>query len=113
MLECSNGKYYTGSTNNLVKRLDEHQQGLGANFTKKFLPVRLVYVEIFGRIDTCFAREKQIQGWSHQKKKALILGNKNNLRLLAECQNITHCNNILTHGLPENLQNLKTHNDLG
>ena len=80
ILECCDGTYYTGSTANLEKRLFEHLSGDGANYTSKRLPVTLVYCEYFDRIDDAFNREKQIQGWSHKKKKALIEGNIENLR---------------------------------
>ncbi|WP_024742549.1 GIY-YIG nuclease family protein, partial [Tenacibaculum maritimum] len=72
ILECADGSYYTGSTKNLEIRLLQHQKGNGANHTKKRLPVKLVYVEGFDRIDEAFKREKQIQGWSRKKKEALI-----------------------------------------
>ncbi len=74
ILECSDGSYYTGSTNNLEYRLLQHQNGEGANYTKKRLPVKLIYFEEFQNIDDAFYREKQIQGWSHKKKEALIKG---------------------------------------
>ena len=61
ILKCNDGSYYTGSTKNLGLRLMQHQQGFGANHTKKRLPVLLVYVETFDRIDIAFYREKQIQ----------------------------------------------------
>jgi putative endonuclease len=77
ILECADGTYYTGSTVNIEKRCLEHQNGEGANHTKKRLPVRLVYYEEFDRIDHAFYREKQIQGWCRKKKEALILGNPN------------------------------------
>ena len=47
-------------------------KGEGANYTKKRLPVTLVYYEIYTRIDYAFYREKQVQGWSRKKKEALI-----------------------------------------
>ena len=72
ILECADGSYYTGSTWDIEKRLWEHKQGLGANYTKKRLPVKLVYSEEYERIDDAFYREKQVQGWSRRKKKALI-----------------------------------------
>lgn len=72
ILECVDGSYYTGSTNNLDLRLWQHQNGQGANHTKKRLPVKLVYVEEFERIDQAFYREKQVQGWRRKKKEALI-----------------------------------------
>jgi len=74
ILECANDCYYTGSTNDLEKRLNEHQNGEGSNFTKKHLPVKLVYYEEFQRIDQAFYREKQVQGWNRKKKEALIGG---------------------------------------
>jgi putative endonuclease len=74
ILECANGKYYTGSTKNLELRLAQHQNGEGANFTKKYLPVKLVYLEEFESIDIAFNREKHVQGWSRKKKEALING---------------------------------------
>lgn len=75
ILECSDGSYYTGSTVNIEKRLWEHENMLGANYTKKRLPVKLVYYEKYQRIDEAFQREKQVQGWSRVKKKTLIEGN--------------------------------------
>ena len=44
---CGNGKYYTGSTHDINKRLAEHSAGIGANFTSKNLPIKLVYLEQF------------------------------------------------------------------
>jgi putative endonuclease len=74
ILQCSDGKFYTGSTVNIDKRVIEHQSGFGANYTKDKLPVVLVYFEEFSRIDLAFNREKQVQGWSRKKKEALING---------------------------------------
>ncbi|MBK7763545.1 MAG: GIY-YIG nuclease family protein [Bacteroidetes bacterium] len=84
ILLCSDGSYYTGSTIDLERRIEEHQRGEGANHTKKHLPVQLVYSEQFSRIDEAFAREKQIQGWNRKKKEALIFGNPNLLPALAQ-----------------------------
>ena len=83
ILLCSNGSYYTGSTNNLELRLTQHQNGEGANHTKKHLPVTLVYYEEYQRVEDAFYREKQIQGWSRKKKEALINGDHNLLPELA------------------------------
>jgi putative endonuclease len=74
ILECADGSYYTGSTIDLERRFKQHQNGEGANHTKKRLPVELVYYEEFARIDKAFYREKQVQGWSRKKKEALIKG---------------------------------------
>lgn len=84
ILLCANGSYYTGSTIDLERRLAQHQNGEGANHTKKHLPVTLVYYEEYPRIDTAFYREKQVQGWSRKKKEALIEGNSELLPELAK-----------------------------
>lgn len=74
ILKCSNGQYYTGSTIDLESRIIEHQAREGANFTKKHLPIKLVYFEEFQRIEDAFVREKQVQGWSRKKKESIING---------------------------------------
>ena len=76
ILLCANGKYYTGSTKNLELRIAQHQAGEGAKYTRKNLPVVLVYAEEFDRIDDAFYREKQVKGWSRKKKEALIKENE-------------------------------------
>ena len=93
ILECSDGTYYTGSTKNLDLRLQQHQNGLGATHTAKRLPVKLLYFEEFTRIDDAFYREKQVQGWSRNKKEALIENNYCDLKRYAICQNDTHSDN--------------------
>jgi putative endonuclease len=93
ILECADKSYYTGSTTDLKLRIDQHQQGEGANHTKKRLPVKLVYFEEFKRIEDAFLREKQVQGWGRKKKEALIKLNPKSLHDLAECRNETHYKN--------------------
>ncbi len=90
ILRCSDERIYIGSTIDLRRRMDEHQAGEGANFTSKRLPIELIYVEEFDRIDHAFEREKQIQRWSRGKKEALIEGNTEKLKGLAKCLNMTH-----------------------
>ncbi len=87
ILECSDGSFYTGSTTNLERRLSQHQNGRGANYTRKRLPIKLVYCEEFDRVEEAFWREKQVQGWSRGKKKALIDGNRG--KLIACSKNYT------------------------
>ncbi|AEE48204.1 GIY-YIG nuclease family protein [Haliscomenobacter hydrossis] len=90
ILKCANDCYYTGSTTDLNRRLAQHQAGEGSNYTRKYLPVELVYFEEYARIDEAFYREKQVQKWSHAKKEALINGQLEKLHLLAECKNGSH-----------------------
>jgi putative endonuclease len=84
ILECADKSYYTGSTKYLELRLLQHQNGEGANHTKNRLPVKLVYFEEFDRIYHAFYREKQVQGWSREKKEALINGQFEKLPLLSK-----------------------------
>ncbi|MGW9629813.1 GIY-YIG nuclease family protein [Agromyces sp. NPDC055520] len=75
ILRCANGAYYTGSTvQELEARIWQHNEGVGANFTRRHRPVELVYCEFLDRVEDAFIREKQVQGWSRAKKEALIAG---------------------------------------
>ncbi|MCU1413439.1 MAG: hypothetical protein JWN80_779 [Microbacteriaceae bacterium] len=74
ILECGDGSYYVGSARILELRVAEHQSGIGCAYTAKRQPVKLVFSEWFDRIDDAFEREKQVQGWSRAKRKALIDG---------------------------------------
>ena len=94
ILECADGSYYTGSTNNLELRLHQHQSGEGANHTKKRLPVKLVYYEEFQKVQHAFYREKQVQGWGRKKKEALINSDFLLLHELAKCKNESSHENI-------------------
>ena len=58
ILKCCDDTFYTGSTKDLEKRVIEHQSGLGANYTKKKLPVELIYFEEYTII--CCLTEKCI-----------------------------------------------------
>ena len=84
ILECSDGSYYVGSTNNLERRSREHREGHGARYTTNRLPVFLVYCEEYERITDAFYREKQVQGWRRAKREALIRGEPEPLPALAK-----------------------------
>jgi len=66
------GTLYTGITNNLVRRLDEHRRGVGSKFTAKYNIKRLVHFEVYQYVRDAIAREKEIKGWRREKKVALI-----------------------------------------
>jgi putative endonuclease len=74
ILECADGTFYTGSTTDLDRRVGEHNDGLGAAYTRRpgRRPVKLVWAADFERIDEAFAFEKRIAGWNRKKKLALI-----------------------------------------
>ena len=60
ILKCADGSYYTGSTVDLERRLWQHQNGEGANYTKKHLPVELVYYEEYNE-DFNYIFENQLE----------------------------------------------------
>ena len=73
IVECADGSFYVGSTWDLERRIFEHNEGVGAAYTRRRRrPVRLVWAGEFERIDEAFAMEKRIQGWSRAKRQALI-----------------------------------------
>jgi len=84
ILKCSDDSFYTGSTKDLERRIQQHQAGEGAKYTRRRLPVKLIYSEEFDRIDAAFYREKQIQSWSRKKKLALIEGRLDELPELSK-----------------------------
>jgi putative endonuclease len=90
ILECANETYYVGSTNDLWRRIEEHQLGLGSNYTRKHLPVKLVFYQEFSRIDEAFERECQIKKWTSKKKKALINSDKTSLKELSRGKDKIH-----------------------
>jgi putative endonuclease len=63
---------YTGMTSNLWKRVAEHRQELVDGFTKRYNVQKLVYYEVAEDLDGALYREKQIKGYSRQKKINLI-----------------------------------------
>lgn len=67
-----NNVFYTGVTNNLVRRIWEHKQKLVSGFTEKYNINKLVFYEVFEDINDAIAKEKQIKGGSREKKLKLI-----------------------------------------
>jgi putative endonuclease len=63
---------YIGVTNSLEKRMWQHKNKTISGFTKKYNCDQLVYFEVFERIESAIAREKQLKGWIRTKKDALI-----------------------------------------
>ena len=66
-------RLYTGVTNNIHRRTFEHKHKRVRGFTSRYSFDMLVHYEEFGHIGDAIAREKEIKGWSHAKKVALIL----------------------------------------
>ena len=72
IIECSDGSYYTGYTNNLKKRLAAHNAGKGAKYTKSRRPVRLIYQENFDNKKDALKREYAIKQLARSEKETLI-----------------------------------------
>jgi putative endonuclease len=72
IMSSKSGVLYIGATNNLVRRVLEHKQGLIEGFTKKYRVTRLVYVEAFARASEMVARERQLKGWTRKRKLEVI-----------------------------------------
>ncbi len=72
ILRCADRSYYTGHTDNLDKRIAEHQTGEIEGYTSTRLPVTLVFADEFLTREEALARERQIKGWSRKKKEALM-----------------------------------------
>ncbi len=68
----NNKVIYTGITNNLERRIYEHKNKLVDGFTKKYHVDKLVYFDNTTDVKSAIAREKQIKGWTRQKKNELI-----------------------------------------
>ena len=63
---------YIGVTNDLARRIEEHQFGKIPGFTSKYSCTKLVYFEETSSIDDAIAREKQLKKWNRSKKIWLI-----------------------------------------
>jgi len=72
MTNAFNNVLYTGVTNNLERRVFEHKNGCGGQFTKKYKLFKLVFYECGNDIHSAIEREKQIKGGSRRKKFDLI-----------------------------------------
>ena len=72
IVECADGSYYCGWTNDLNKRLAAHNAGKGAKYTKPRLPVKLVYQEEFSTKEEAMSREWHIKQLTRSQKEALI-----------------------------------------
>ena len=76
ILKCSDNSYYTGVTNDLQRRIHEHQTGLiQKSYTHTRRPIELVFQTEFKDVNQAIDFEKKVKGWSRSKKEALIKDN--------------------------------------
>ena len=72
ILLCEDGSFYTGSTNDVEKRLKDHLNGRGARYTKSHKPIKILYQEEFSTKSEALKREAEIKKMSRQMKQNLI-----------------------------------------
>lgn len=88
---CYDNTYYTGLTDDLIRRFEEHVNGTYEScYTFKRRPLILKYYESIPFLPDAIEREAQIKGWSKAKKLALVEGNFHKLQLLSQCNNLSH-----------------------
>lgn len=68
ILLCEDGSLYTGSTNNLEKRLEAHNSGKGGSYTRSHKPLKQIYYEELESKSDALKREAQIKSWNRLKK---------------------------------------------
>jgi putative endonuclease len=95
ILKCADNSYYTGVTNDIDRRLYEHDNAININcYTAERRPLALVFCEHFEDINDAISFEKQVKGWSRKKKEAIINNNWDKLKALSICKNITSHTNF-------------------
>ncbi|GGE89665.1 putative endonuclease [Chishuiella changwenlii] len=73
IIKCSDKSYYVGITNNIERRIFEHQEGIDPySYTFKRRPIELMFKKEFINVDQAIQFEKQLKGWSRKKKEAII-----------------------------------------
>jgi predicted GIY-YIG superfamily endonuclease len=83
ILRCSDRSYYVGHTDEIERRLAEHETGATSGYTAARRPVQLVWFQEFLTREEAKAAEAQIKKWSRRKKEALIGGRMEELRAAA------------------------------
>ena len=74
MLRCADDSFYVGHTDDLDRRISQHQSGYFTGYTFKRRPIELVWSEDFQTRLDALSAEKQIKGWRREKKQALMNG---------------------------------------
>jgi putative endonuclease len=74
ILRCADGSFYVGVSEDPQRRCLEHNQGNGAVWTAKRLPVEIVWTETHPSLSAARQRENQLKAWNRAKKTALIEG---------------------------------------
>ena len=83
MLHCNAGRFDVGHTDDLDRRIAQHETGALPGFTRDYLPVRLAWSESFPTRYEAQTAERKLKGWSRAKKLALIRGDWEEISRLA------------------------------
>ena len=83
ILRCGDGSLYTGHTDNLERRIGQHQTGELGGYTGSRLPVELVFSQSCETREEALASERQLKGWNRAKKEAMIRGDWKEVQRLA------------------------------
>ena len=90
ILRCADNSYYTGHTDNLEKRIQQHHTGeIPSCYTFKRRPLQLVFSQDFPTRVEALASEQQIKGWSRKKKEAMMRGDWAEVSRLAKSKTFT------------------------
>ena len=76
ILKCADGTFYTGITNDLDRRFQQHKDGKAAKYTRARRPVKLLYSEICGNRSAALIRECAVKALKREQKQKLIRGIK-------------------------------------
>jgi putative endonuclease len=96
ILKCSDDSFYTGVTNDLEMRFEQHVQGINRNcYTFSRRPLEIVFYEFFNDPSSAISFEKKLKGWTKAKKLALINSNWDKLKELSSCKNDTNSQNLI------------------
>jgi predicted GIY-YIG superfamily endonuclease len=89
ILQCADGSYYTGHTDNLEMRIQQHHAGAIAScYTLNRRPLKLVFSQDFPTREEALASEQQIKGWSRKKKEAMMRGDWAEVSRLAKSKTV-------------------------
>ncbi len=84
ILECADGTFYIGHTDDLDNRLVQHDLGKGCVYTSTRRPLKLIHTEGFETRYEALSMERKLKGWSRAKKQAYMAGDWNTVHVLAK-----------------------------
>jgi len=99
LLKCGDGSYYAGHTDSIDQRIAQHQAGKGSDWTRRRLPVEVVWSDHAPTREEALAFERRIKGWSRAKKEALVAGDWKEIGALARPPHERPSTSLRTNGV--------------